>query len=245
MNPSRTWTSGSARCCFATWIVAASRRCNDSESVTRASESRSASIAARSVGDWADRRSAGETDKASRTIKGRRIGQLYPAAGTTFRRAIPSVVPRLKHATLRNPMQTRCTAAGAAPPRRGGAPPPQPAAATPPPGKSGGRAARRAKREPRAARGPPARLEQLAQRPAGGPGGETDGQHMVREPPDARDMSIQAEPRAGFARPPGAPLLRAPPIQRRPAEPVLPRYGERCGHAVRQRERHRPPHPSA
>src|SRR2546426_772227 len=110
-------------------------------------------------------------------------------------------------------MQTRCTAAGAAPP----------AAAIAPHGKMAGRAERLAEREPRGARRPPARLEQLAQRPAGGPGGETDGQHMVREPPDARDMSIQAEPRAGFARPPGAPLLRAPPIQRRPAEPVLPR----------------------
>src|SRR5439155_16263038 len=84
---------------------------NDSESVTCASESRSASIAARSAGNWADRPLAGGRDRASRTIKQRRMGQLYPAAGTTFRRATPSAVLRLKPATgnlstLRNPMQS-------------------------------------------------------------------------------------------------------------------------------------------
>src|SRR6266568_8319422 len=78
MNPSRTWTSGSSRCCFATWIIAASSRFNDNESVTRASESRSASIAARSVGDWAVRRRARLTGKARRTNSERRMLQLYP-----------------------------------------------------------------------------------------------------------------------------------------------------------------------
>src|SRR2546425_7930252 len=77
--------SGSSRCCFATWIAAASRCRNDSESVTPASESRSAAIVVRSSGDWAGSRVDGGRDRASRTTSRRRMVQLYPAAETTFR----------------------------------------------------------------------------------------------------------------------------------------------------------------
>src|SRR5256885_9430988 len=111
MNPSRRWIRGSSRFCFATRIVAASRRFNDSESVTRASESRNASIAARSAGDWAGRRVAGPTSRANRT-RDRRIVQLYPAShlrvrpsylrvGPSYLRVGPSnlrVGPRDSHA---------------------------------------------------------------------------------------------------------------------------------------------------
>src|SRR5947208_8832843 len=96
MNPSRRWIRGSSRFCFATWIVAASRRFNDSESVTRASESRNASIAARSAGDWAGRRVAGPTSRANRT-RDRRIVQLYPASHLRVRPSYLRVGPRDSH----------------------------------------------------------------------------------------------------------------------------------------------------
>src|SRR2546423_2999868 len=84
MTPSRMWIRGSSRFCFATWIVAASRRFNDSESVTCASESRSASIAARSAGAWAARRWARPMSRASSTSD-RRMVQLYPATPVRVR----------------------------------------------------------------------------------------------------------------------------------------------------------------
>src|SRR5437867_4608427 len=95
MNPSRQWSSGSSRCCFATWIVAASSRCSESESVTPASESRSAATAARSSGDWAGSRVDGGRDRASRPTSRRRMDQLYPAAEGTFTRATRSAVPEI------------------------------------------------------------------------------------------------------------------------------------------------------
>src|SRR2546429_8877529 len=95
MKPSRQWSSGSSRCCFATWIVAASSRCSESESVTPASESRSAATAARSSGDWAGSRVDGGRDRASRPTSRRRMDQLYPAAEGTFTRATRSAVPEI------------------------------------------------------------------------------------------------------------------------------------------------------
>src|SRR3989442_14038523 len=95
MKPSRQWSSGSSRCCFATWIVAASSRCSESESVTPASESRSAATAARSSGGWAGSRVDGGRDRASRPTSRRRMDQLYPAAEGTFTRATPSAVPEI------------------------------------------------------------------------------------------------------------------------------------------------------
>src|SRR5256885_7186821 len=95
MKPSRRWSGGSSGCCCAPWIGAAPSRCSESESVTPASESRSAATAARSSGDWAGSRVDGGRDRASRPTSRRRMDQLYPAAEGTFTRATPSAVPEI------------------------------------------------------------------------------------------------------------------------------------------------------